>query len=858
MTPHSNAEPWQCTRTFSGYGLRTIAFPVGGIGTGTVSVGGRGNLQDWEILNHPGKGANIPLSFFAIWCKPEGCEPVTRVLEGRLLAPHHHAHGLSPGFLGGLPRLEKCEFRGEYPFAWVSLSDPRLPVSMELRAWNPMIPLDADDSGIPIAFFDWTAENVSDRPVQIAVAFCVLNPLGWDGSQPIGSRRESYLCGNLNDTRLEDGLAGVAMTGTALPSDDIRHGSMAIASASPDSSSHHRWRRGAWFDDSQWFWNHFSVDGRLPDMPDDGPSPAGESDIATVISRATILSRGSRTLPFTLGWSFPNLTNTWNTEAAVRGKSLGNYYATKFPDAWSAVSYANKERGRLESLTVQFHRCLFNSTVPPEILDAVSANAGIVRTTTVMRTADGRMNAFEGCSDGSGCCPMNCTHVWNYAQSVAALYPSLERSVRQTDFSSNTDINGDMAFRTLLPLLGDRWAFRAAADGQMGSILRLYREWVNCGDDEWLRELWPSAKRALEFAWSPHNPDGWDADKDGVMEGIQHNTYDIEFLGPNSMMGAWYLAALRAAAEMAEAMGEAKCATEYRALAERGADGHDALWNGEYYQQSVRFEPAAQTELLTRHVGLTPVEDGEPHYQYGSGCLSDQLTGQWFAHCVGLGHVLPPDKVHDAAASIFRLNFREDLSEHASCQRVYALNDESGLLMCSWPHGGKPRFPFPYADEVWTGIEYQVAALLIFEGMVDDGLRIVRAARTRHNGANRNPWDECECGHHYARAMSSWSLLTAYAGFRYDARGQSIRFEPVAEGDFRCFFVAGTAWGEYSIRAGERSLEVCYGDLALARWSAATGVARVNGTKVTCVRRGDDTEFDPPIVLRSGDNLTLG
>lgn len=857
MTAVSTDRRWPGTRTFRGDELRTIAFPLGGIGTGTISLGGRGNLQDWEVFNHPGKDANLPLSFFALWCKPQGKEPVTRILEGRYLQPHQHAHGYSPSFLGGLPRFAECAFTGEYPFASLTLLDPHLPVEIRLRAWNPMIPMDADDSGIPVAIFDWAATNTSDQALEIAIAFCVLNPIGWDGSQPLGSRRESYFGGNLNTVHDESGLLGVTLEGSALAAGDIRFGSIAIASSGDNTTAHRRWRRGAWFDDAQWFWNNFSVDGTLPVMPDDGPTPAGESDVATVISHETLQPGEARSISFSLGWSFPNLTNTWNTEPAVHGKRLGNYYAGRFKDGWSALSYVNRERERLEMLTTEFHRGLFDSTLPPEILDAVSANASIVRTATVMRTSDGRMNAFEGCSDGSGCCPLNCTHVWNYAQSVAALYPALERSARQTDFEDNTDERGDMVFRTLLPLIGNRWAFRAAADGQMGSILRLYREWITCGDNDWLSRLWSAAKRALDFAWSPENPDGWDADKDGVMEGLQHNTYDIEFAGPNTMMGGWYLAALKAGAEMAETMGDNEAAAEYLRIAERGSKGHDALWNGEYYEQAVRFDPMTQSDLLTKHGGLAPIEDGEPHYQYGSGCLSDQLTGQWFAHLVGLGHVLPRDKVRAAAASIFSRNFREDLSEHASCQRAYAVNDEAGLLMCSWPRGGKPRFPFPYADEVWTGIEYQVAALLIYEGMVEDGLKIVRATRMRHNGANRNPWDECECGHHYARAMSSWSLLTAYTGFRYDARSHAIGFAPVVTGDLRSFFAAGTAWGTYERTGNRQALRVRYGELTVARWTWATGVARLNEAAVSCHTDEEETSFDQPIFLQTGDMLTI-
>ena len=198
------------------------------------------------------------------------------------------------------------------------------------------------------------------------------------------------------------------------------------------------------------------------------------------------------------------------------------------------------------------------------------------------------MNGFEGCSDNNGCCPMNCTHVWNYVQTVALLFPELERSVRHTDFESNTRPNGDMAFRTLLPLIGELWAHMPAADGQMGTVMKVYREWLQSGDIDFLKSLWPSAARAVEFAWQPGS---WDANKDGVMEGKQHNTYDIEFFGPNTMMGTFYLGALRAGEEMAKALGLEEKAAEYRGVYESGRKAYaEQLWNGEFYRQIVNTE----------------------------------------------------------------------------------------------------------------------------------------------------------------------------------------------------------------------------------------------------------------------------
>jgi hypothetical protein len=341
------------------------------------------------------------------------------------------------------------------------------------------------------------------------------------------------------------------------------------------------------------------------------------------------------------------------------------------------------------------------------------------------------------------------------------------------------------------------------------------------------------------------------------MEGEQHNTYDIEFYGPNPMTSVLYLGALRAGEEMARALGEEDAAAEYRRVYERGRQGiEDSLWNGEYYVQRL--------------------DDVDEHrYQFGAGCLSDQLLGQWLASLVGLGHLLPQERVRKALSSIYRYNYRADLSDHANPQRAYALNDERGLVLCSWPHGRRPRYPFPYAHEVWTGVEYQVAAHLIYEGLLEEGLTLVRSARERHDGVRRNPWDEIEFGHHYARPMSSWSLLLALSGYRYNAPTRSLGFAPrLWPQDFRCLFTASEAWGSYAQRRDRsrqtHEVELRWGSLTLERLEIprlveGAGVVLRGLSLAGKERKGRlavegetlTVRFARPATLRAGDRLVL-
>ena len=731
-----------------------IAFPLGGIGTGTVSLGGRGELRDWEIANKPDKGRMLDNSFFALWFREEGSAPQTMILESELRPPYRGAFGIPRGGLPGMPRFQKGRFLGSYPFARVELEDARVPLQVTLETFNPFIPGNDVDSGLPVAVFYWRLRNEGRSRVEATVLASLENGASW---KETGGTRNRLI--------EEDGLRGVLMTSEKLPPDHPNHGTLALATLHPETTHTARWDRGEWFDAQSLFWEDFSLDGRLEPVAAEGPSPENRNDVGSVGALLSLDPGEEKVAAFLIAWHFPNRQNYWvkeifGYEANAAGPIIGNYYATRFEDAWSVARHTATELERLERETREFHDALYATTAPAPVLDAISSQMSILRTNTCFRAKDGNFYAFEGTGDDHGCCPLNCTHVWNYEQALAFLFPALERTMREVDFQHNTDEAGFMVFRTRVPLGSEKWDFpHAAADGQMGTVVKLYREWQLSGDLEFLRRHWPRAKKALEFAWTQ-----WDPDRDGVMEGVQHNTYDIEFHGPNPMMGTIYLTALLCAAEMARAVGDGAAAS-YEDLYRRGREALDSeTWNGEFYVQAYE---------RTR----------EEKYQVGAGCLSDQLLGQWMAHVVGKGHVLPEDHVKSAIQSVYRYNFKETFASHANPQRIFALGDEGGLLLCSWPRGQRPLLPFVYSDEVWTGIEYQVAAHLIYEGYVEEGFRIVRAVRNRYDGERRNPWNEVECGNHYARALASWSLLLALSGFRYSAPEKTMGFDPRMPGE---------------------------------------------------------------------------
>lgn len=773
--PYSDTELLACGRTqvYSGEKLREIAFPLGGIGTGTVSLGGRGQLRDWEIFNRPGKGINFPFTFFAIHLESDG-KKFNRLLEAALEPPYTGGHGFPREQVPGLPRFRKAVFRGEYPMAEVELSDPDIPALVTVEAFNPFIPGDAENSGLPLVVLRYRVKNLTAKEIKVTVVASLANPIGFDGQGEFNSLFNAAFGRNVNRI-IKGPVSGIYFYSKKIQPDSPAYGTLALATTWPDLTYVSHWVRGEWWDDLQIFWDDFSDDGRLSDFDAEDPSPDGRTDVGSLGLMATIRPDGEVVLPFVISWHFPNLVNYFDVVREQRGRIYHPYYARKFRDAWQVAEYLFQNLDRLEQKTRHFREIFFSSSLPPYVLDAISSQASIIRTPTCLWLDDGRFFAFEGCSDRSGCCPLNCAHVWNYAQTLAFLFPNLERSMRETDFLVNVRPDGAMVFRTSLPAGEKYWNFKPAADGQLGRIISLYRDWQISGDVNFLKKLWPQARKALEYAWVE-----WDKDCDGLLEGEQHNTYDIEFYGPNSMLSGFYLGALEAGARLAEVAGDKKAAAEYRKILAKGKNNYETLlWNGEFFIQ--KYDQALQKK-----------------YQYGEGCLSDQLLGQWLSMVAGIGRFLDEAKIRKTLESIYRHNFRENFYNFANVQRTYALADEKGLLLCTWPRGGRPPLPFPYSDEVWTGIEYQVAGHLIYEGMIKEGLSIVKAVRDRYDGRRRNPWNEVECGHHYVRAMSSWGLLLALSGFSYSVPEARLAFAPVINREsFRTFWALGPMWGSY-------------------------------------------------------------
>ncbi len=865
-------------KVYEGEHLREISFPLGGIGSGCVGLDGYGRLVDWEIFNRPNKRSVNGYSHFAVKAERPGRAPECRVLHGDAQPGFmgegyldvlngrkggrgwrsNYGFGVQRELMGGMPHFARNRFEGAFPFARIEYEDERFPGGVSLSAFNPFIPLDAENSSLPAALFTVSIENTQPEDVDYTVALSLTNP-------QTGLHRNTLFA--------EAGAGGIELTDDA-PQDSPLFGQLVMAAPEAEGPvGQAYWFRGSWFDDLGIFWQDFSAPGpiRRRDYPQD-EAWRGRRDTATLTLRARVKPDERRDFRFVLAWYYPNFENYWRPVKPEEGlpNTWKNWYAGRFGSAREAAEYALANWDALETRTRRFAEALYGSDLPDVALEAVGQTISVLKSPTCLRLTNGEFYAFEGCGVESGSCEGSCTHVWNYAFALPFLFPELERSMRELDYSHNQWPDGGMTFRLALPLGRKPGRFRSCVDGLMGGILKLYREWKLCGDDEWLKRWWPRAKKSLEFAWSPENPDRWDPERTGVITGRQHHTLDMELFGPNAWLNNFYLAALKAASEISTHLGEVEDAALYERLYRQGRDYTEReLFNGEYFIQKVDLTDRAQLETYGQGQALTGgdavttywnQEAGQVKYQIGEGCGIDQVLAQWMSELCGLGEILDRAQVDSALRSIYRYNFKPLLRDHVNPCRVYGLNDEAGTVICEWPEGAeKPVVPVPYSEETMHGFEYQAASHLIAHDMEKEGLAMVKAVRDRYDGRRRNPWNEMECGSNYARSMASYALLLIYSGLVYDLPDARLGFKPL-KGEGRFFWSVSGAWGEARVKHGALALSVIEGQLALRRLvlPGAEAVRRVtlSGRPVEFSLEEGELAFDTPLAIPAGAELT--
>ncbi len=769
--------------------LPHVGMTVGGIGCGTVYLSGDGRLYVWDIFNQPHEGVvanQVPI--------PQGLRNISE--SGKKVRERDGANYISPPTPDTHPNPFKQDFvlsidgeskprpldgsgwtnvafTGRWPLGTVDYSDAAAPITVRLESWTPFIPLATDDSSLPVTVMDYLLENKSSKPVKGSLTGIWENPV-------LSLTRRDRDAAVTSDILREDGRTILFHQAAKATEQEL---------------------------------------GGRGDFGTAALTLLGTSSEGDAIDRLTAvfeLAPGEKkSIRFLLTWRFPNLQKLPGV-----GKQMP-LHAKRFPDAAAVARHVADRFEKLRAATMAWVNTWNDSTLPQWLLDRSILTTNTLQTTNCHVFADRRFWAWEGV----GCCPGTCAHVWHYAQGIARLFPDLERNLREvTDFGVGMNPDGSVRFRA-------EAARTVAIDAQTGIILRTWREHLVSANGDFLKRVWPGAKRALE--WLIRFDKNGRGGLDGLLDGSQHNTLDAEWYGKVHCLCSLYLASLLAGRAMALAMGDKDFAAECSRIHQMGAEKIATLFNGDFYIQD---EDPAHSDAI----GV------------GKGCYIDQVIGQWWAAQVGLGRVYDGANIRTALHSLWRYNFVPEIGGFRQVftqGRFYAMPNEAGLVMCTWPKGGlrddfKKHWQYAYFNECMSGFEWQAASHMVQEGAPittadfgktgdllenpDDprcltarGLAVGRAVHDRYSASKRNPYNEIECSDHYARANASYSLFLAACGFSYDGPAGSIGFDPkIGPDDFKAPFTAAEGWGTFKQKQvpGEgwsARLKVRHGSLTL-------------------------------------------
>ena len=874
--------------SYSGKKTNEISFPLGGIGTGCIGLLGNGRLADFEIFGKPNKKCLAGLSFFSVKAEKDGKFIDARILntdsessrtgfeqyaDEKDLLFNGYGYGPASSTLSGVPHFPSSDFSVSFPYAEMNFSYEKFPGKIKMLAFNPFIPLNDSDSSIPAAMFEFEIKNDSSDNIDYTLCGALENPLQNCKNTFDGDIHTNMKCIRLHsyDDIIDDG---------ALDS-PYNAKNLCIATDAEYVSYQEYFFRGTWFDKLQTFWNDFTQSSFFKNRSYLVP---GEKDPGVISAHFTLAPGQKKNIRFVISWYMRYLSNYWlpipkaeneDNESYLSKNRWRNYYVRFFSSSLECAAYCFAHWDRLNAETKQFTESLYSSTVPNEIIEAVASNLCILKSSTILRHSDGNIIGFEGSHAKAGSCEGNCSHVYNYAYALAHLFPKLERGLRESEFLYCMDDDGALDFRVPAPLGRHSELHFPCVDGQMGAVIKTYREFKLSGDEKWLKKMWPYVKKSIDFTFSSKNCFRWDPDRSGIIRGRQHNTLDTELFSPSSWLQGMYTLALLSASEMAEIVKDKKSAAEYRCIFEKAKKYLNTdLFNGKYFFQKIDLTDKSLIEgypSMGWYDSSVSVSDyywsdeyGEIKYQIGEGSAIDQTLAQWHANNIGLGEIYEKDKLLSALDTIYNLNFKKTMRDFFNPCRNFCINDEAGVTICTYPENAKkPKIPIPYAEECMNGFEYQAACLMIQSGMVKEGLDIVKAIRKRYDGEYRNPFSEMECGSSYVRSLASYTLINAFSGLGYDLYNESISFNPLIQfsdnGYFKCFFAAGEAYGTIEIGPKYVEMKILSGEIKLRKFGlfAEPKVVYYGGRKFSFKPYGNTAVFDVSLKCSKEKGITV-
>lgn len=776
--------------------LRYIGMPVGGLHAGTVYVGGDGRLWLWQIYNETYEGAQEGIDPKIVnW--NDGMElRKIRVRDGAAYiepAIANNKRVLDQGFaikvvVNGKTYIKELSeehwdevvFKPAYPMATIQYISKDFPLEVQLKVYSPFIPLDALNSALPGTVLRIEVRNTKAVSQDVSV-------LGWMEN---GANK---LSGKLKTGHRKNVVSNTEHSSSIFSSFVPLKEEMKNAQDSGTMSFTLHQAKGKVFAEvNPWpvtkeEFQMKPVAAALADAPD---KLVGGIEVGTTLGPGK-----SFKADYSVCWHFNNANP--NLKKIVKNAEQGFHYATRFKDAAAVSVYLQDNFDKLTKTTELWTTTWNDSTLPYWFLERTFINIDTLATANTYRFADGRFWGWEGV----GACAGTCTHVWQYAQAVARIFPELERDLRhRVDLGIGfKPDSGAIIFRA-------ENESRPAIDGQAGTVLRFYREHQMSSDDTFLKTNWPNIKKAIQFMLDQ------DKNGDGMTDTPMENTLDAVWEGEIAWIVGLCIAGARAGQAMAEEMNDtdfAKICETYVANGRKNMEKE--LFNGEYFIH--RPDQTAGRKNLGSY----------------NTCHIDQVYGQSWAFQVGLPRVLDKAKTLAALKSLWKYNFASDVGPYIKTHlggRPYALSGEGGMVMNTnplnepKPFGENVGWQLGYFHECMTGFEHQVAAHLMAEGLVAESLILTRSIHDRYHASKRNPFNEIECSDHYARAMASYGTFINASGFQYHGPKGYMRFSPAwnAE-DFKTPFTAAKGWGTYTQKkTGTKQLHTIslkYGELQL-------------------------------------------
>eukprot|EP00794_Sanderia_malayensis_P007677 gene7677-8513_t len=853
---------------YTGEALRACVFPLGPIGQGSIAIAGDGGLRQWQINNKVSHDAHVPDSFFAIRVDSSGVSKSV-VLQSNALyddskfkpEPYISDHVIpaaSKQLLKDLPGVKTLEVTAKFPTVQVNYTSNEVPVKIELEAFSPKIPLNSLDSGIPVIIYNFIVTNNTTTQAKVSLMGTLQNIIGWNCYDAITNEVDAKgYGGNINSLYSSAKLYGIDMSNPSVTSSNAFSGQVSLAFMKQPNDQFSSMTQ---FNSAKELWKYFTGDG-LPGQGYSGASQAGKTWNGAASCERSIEAGKSTTFTYMLAWRFPNRYRDWPLYTSIPNTQLyvGNQYNKHWKTAIEVLEYAATNYSRLYASTIKFRDAMFNTTIAWQFVDSAANRVSVLNSPTCFWSEDGNMYAFEGC------CPLNCTHVWNYEQCLAKLYPDLERTMREIDLLHQINPYGVVPSRTSCPLelrrVWEQWQnysthasdTNICVDGEIGTVLKTYREIKHGAPRSWFDQMWPPVKKIMN-RWMNELDTG-----NGLINGAQPNTYDVSIYGVTTFIGAYYLCALRATEEMAKTQGDTaleKLCNERFKIGSANLD-KACFSNGKWYTQLV--DPTHEVQLLT------------------DATFMDALVGQWWAHSLGLGYLLPAEHIKSSLKYTASKNYCASFDPAKQYPRKFADQRDTGYFLGHWDEG-PPKNQLYYTNEYcWSGVLHAFVGLCLYEGLTDIATTAVTTIRQSYDGTRRSPWNEIECGDFYARAMSAFLYFQILSGQEWEYAGKkaiNLKFAPKsAEKTFRGFFIVGSAWGQFSQILnhsnckGIAKIEVMHGCLELAslalQCQAQNAVLTLNENVLPPVqmnKKGDGAlklTFSKVIKVEEGSSLTV-